>query len=233
MSRIGRHGAIWGALWVLAVLCVFEGRAVGQSASDAEAKALFEEGKAAFKEADYRLALRAFRKSYDLSGRGELHYNIGLAADRLRLDDEALAAFEAYLTEVESPAREEEVRERIRALRLSIAERDELKRQTTRKRPKSAIIGSSVLAGVGIAGVIVMGVALARSGQCVQENSAGDCIRREQNNKGLTAFYGVVGFGALAGAGLWFGLSGRKGRAENRQAKLLLRPGGVTISGEF
>ena len=82
----------------------------------------------AFEQADYESALVYFRHAYRLSHRGELQYNIGVAADRLQREEEALEAFEHYLEENEDPAREAEVQERIIALRQSIAERDATER---------------------------------------------------------------------------------------------------------
>lgn len=67
------------------------------SAQDAEARTAFEGAVAAFNDGDYESALVFFRRAYDLSGRAELLYNMGQCADRLRRDDEAIEAFEAYL----------------------------------------------------------------------------------------------------------------------------------------
>ena len=91
--------------------------------NDAAGREYFERGRAAFEEADYETALVYFRHAYRLSRRGELQYNIGVACDRLQREEEALEAFEHYLEETVDPTREAEVRERIDALRQSIAER--------------------------------------------------------------------------------------------------------------
>src|SRR5688572_22790375 len=53
---------------------------------DMRARQLFEEGRGLFAEQRYEDALDRFRRSYDLSHRPALLYNIGLAADRARLD---------------------------------------------------------------------------------------------------------------------------------------------------
>lgn len=53
-------------------------------AVDQEARGLFEAGRAAFSDGRFDDALRYFRESFELSGRVELLYNIGTAADRLR-----------------------------------------------------------------------------------------------------------------------------------------------------
>jgi tetratricopeptide (TPR) repeat protein len=97
-------------------------------ADDAAAKEYFEAGRVAFDQADYESALTYFRHAYRTSGRGALLYNIGVAADRLQRDREAVEAFEQYLETTEKPARESEVRTRIEALRESIAEREATER---------------------------------------------------------------------------------------------------------
>lgn len=202
-----------------------------QAGTDAEAKRLFEDGKEAFQDADYLGALDMFRRSYELSKRGELLYNIGLAADRMRRDQEAHDAFEAYLREVDEPSRKQEVQERIRALKRSIATRDALEKKARRRRPRSAIIGTAVLAPVGVAGVVAMAVGIGRSGTCV-EFSGLDCVKQTRTKKGTTALYGVVGFASLAGAGLWFGLTKREPR-NRRSAAIRLTPTGIQVAGSF
>lgn len=93
-------------------------------ADDAAAREYFEAGRVAFDQADYESALTYFRHAYRTSGREQLLYNIGVAADRLQRDQEALEAFEQYLDRTEKPARGSEVRTRIEALRKSIAEKE-------------------------------------------------------------------------------------------------------------
>src|SRR4051812_36351369 len=88
---------------------------------DQEARALFEAGKVAYTEGHYEDALGYFERSYRLSQRPGLQYNLGLAYDRLRRDREALTAFEAYLERGPDPEREQEVQNRVRALRISLA----------------------------------------------------------------------------------------------------------------
>jgi tetratricopeptide (TPR) repeat protein len=86
-------------------------------ADDAEARARFEAGRIAFGQGRYESALEDFRRAHDLTGRSELLYNIGSAADRLRLDGEALEAFEAYLAAVQESPVHPEVRRRVAVLR--------------------------------------------------------------------------------------------------------------------
>lgn len=97
-------------------------------ADDVAAREYFNAGRAAFDQADYESALTYFRHAYRTSGREALLYNIGIAADRLQRDKEALEAFEQYLDKTENPPREAEVRTRIEALEKSIAEKEATER---------------------------------------------------------------------------------------------------------
>ena len=212
---------------------------------DAAGREYFERGRAAFEHADYESALVYFRHAYRLSRRGELQYNIGVAADRLQREEEALQAFQHYLEEAEAPTREAEVRERIDALQQSIAERKAselaLEEATTRHRtsaqsvddarvPKSAIIGASTLAAVGVAGVAAMSVGLAKDGTCKRE-VAGQCVV-ENSATAWTWVYGGLGVAALAGSATWFTISAK--RAKNaRETQVSFGPTGLSVSGKF
>jgi tetratricopeptide (TPR) repeat protein len=214
-----------------------------QTPDDAAAREYFERGRAAFEQADYEAALVYFRHAYRLSHRGELQYNIGVAADRLQREEEALEAFEHYLEEGDDPEREAEVSERIVALRQSIAERKAtelaLEEATIRYQtptsdgariPTSAIIGSSALAAVGVASVAAMSVGLAKNGSCSQE-VAGRCVT-ENSATVWTWVYGGLGVAALAGAATWLGVSAKRSK-EKRKAQVSVSPMGVMVSGTF
>ncbi|MBT8468889.1 MAG: hypothetical protein KJN97_09085 [Deltaproteobacteria bacterium] len=129
-------GKTWGSVLNWAFLTIFVVGFVGpipaaaqEGADDAAAREYFKAGRAAYNQADYESALTYFRHAYRASGRGVLQYNIGLAADRLRRDREALEAFERYLEEAETLVREAEVRQRIDTLRKSIAEKEAAERE--------------------------------------------------------------------------------------------------------
>lgn len=111
-----------GASYALALACAVPASAQS-NAKDLAAREYFEAGRAAFEQADYESALRYFQHAHRMSGRAALWYNIGVAADRLNREQDALEAFERYLKETERPTREAEVREHIEALRRSIAEK--------------------------------------------------------------------------------------------------------------
>jgi tetratricopeptide (TPR) repeat protein len=219
-----------------------------QTPDDAAAREYFERGRSAFEDADYEGALVYFRHAYRLSQHGELQYNIGVAADRLQREGEALEAFEHYLEESENAAREGEVRERILALRRSIAEQEATARaleeasiryrtptlsetHSDRARvPRSAIIGSSALAAVGVAGVAAMSVGLAKDGSCSRE-VAGRCVT-ESSATAWTWAYGGIGVAALVGSATWLALSMKRSN-EQRKTQLSVSPTGVMVSGTF
>lgn len=113
-------------LLLLATPCAAHAQATEVRASDdAEARSLFEAGAEAFSNGRFERALEYFERSYELSHRPELLFNIGTAADRLRLDARALAAFEAYLEAAPDAENAAMVRARIAALERVLAEREE------------------------------------------------------------------------------------------------------------
>ncbi|MCS6857156.1 MAG: tetratricopeptide repeat protein [Sandaracinaceae bacterium] len=94
---------------------------IPRGAQDEEARRRFLEGRSAYEAGNYEEALRLFEEAYRLSPRPALLYNIGQAADRLRFDERALQAFEAYLevSPQDAPNRAE-VEKRIPYLRRRI-----------------------------------------------------------------------------------------------------------------
>jgi tetratricopeptide (TPR) repeat protein len=84
--------------------------------SDRKARALFKQGAEAYEDGRYRDAWDYFRQAYLLSKRPELLYNVGQAADRLRMDREALEAFKLYLARLPEAENRREVENRVRAL---------------------------------------------------------------------------------------------------------------------
>ena len=214
-----------------------------ETPDDAAGREYFERGRAAFDEADYETALVYFRHAYRLSRRGELQYNIGVAADRLQREEEALEAFRHYLEETEEPLREAEVRERIEALERTIAERNATKLALEEaamqprvsnadepRLPTSAIVGGSVLAALGVAGVAAMGAGLSKNGTCRREVD-GQCVV-ERSATAWTWVYGGLGAAALAGSATWFGVSARR-QKRKRETRVSIGPTGVMVSGKF
>ena len=92
-------------------------------ARDEEARSLFQAGRTAFGDGRFADARDYFRRAYELSGRAELLYNVGTAEDRLRNDEAALEAFEAFLAAQPEAPNRAEVEGRIAVLRDAIASR--------------------------------------------------------------------------------------------------------------
>jgi tetratricopeptide (TPR) repeat protein len=85
-------------------------------AQDEEARALYQAGRVAFDDGRFDDALEYFERSHELSGRPQLLYNIGSAADRLRRNAMALEHFEAYLEALPDAENRRSVEARIRLL---------------------------------------------------------------------------------------------------------------------
>ena len=237
----------WTLVCVALIAMACGSTAAAQRApDDAAGREYFERAREAFEDADYESALVYFRHAYRLSRRGELQYNIGVTADRLQREEEALEAFQRYLEETDEPTRAAEARERIGVLERSIAERKAtelaLEEATIRyesaqredgsgaRLPTSTIAGASTLAAVGVAGVAAMSVGLAKNGTCKQE-VGGTCVV-EHSATAWTWVYGGLGAAALAGSATWFGISTRRTKRK-REATVSLVPGGLVVSGKF
>lgn len=104
-----------------------EAQAASAPSSDAdrteEAKALFAAGRAAFDAGRFADALDYFERSYAISKRPGLLYNIALAHDRLRDDERALEAYDAYLAAVPDASNRAEAETRASAIRAALAAR--------------------------------------------------------------------------------------------------------------
>lgn len=111
--------AVGASLILVLTIGAWTGTGHAQSeSSEARARALFTQGRAAYDAGDFDEAVTAFREAYLLSGRPALLYNIGQS--ELRLDNHALAleAFEGYLRQTdEGDSLRAEVEERVRVLR--------------------------------------------------------------------------------------------------------------------
>jgi tetratricopeptide (TPR) repeat protein len=89
----------------------------------ARAKKAFAAGTRAYSNGDFETALARFKRAYELTGSPDLLYNIATVSDRMRLDEEALEAYEGYLeARPQSPDREH-VASRIDVLRSAIEAR--------------------------------------------------------------------------------------------------------------
>jgi tetratricopeptide (TPR) repeat protein len=120
MLRLLLSGLFAASLFLVPAL-VSVASAQTPTTSDAEARSLFEAGRIAYEAGRYQDSLQHFQRAYELSGRGALLYNIGSCLDRLRRDEEALAAFEQYLALGDAAPRRAEVEQRVAILRGNVA----------------------------------------------------------------------------------------------------------------
>jgi tetratricopeptide (TPR) repeat protein len=118
--------------------------AAQMSPAEAEARSVFDAGEVAFTAGHYADALVYFKRSYALSSRAALLFNIGLCHDRLREDDEAIEAYDRYLAEVPLAANRGEVDRRLEALRAA---------RTRRERAASAVQPEHVAQAAGAGAV--------------------------------------------------------------------------------
>lgn len=86
------------------------------SVDEMEGRARFEAGRAAFVAGRFNDALDDFQRAYRLTKNPVLLFNIGAAADRLRKDEVALEAFDAYLKQVPNAENRAEVQGRLQVL---------------------------------------------------------------------------------------------------------------------
>lgn len=247
VAMVGNLAKLVVGVGMFVALAVLSSTALAQKTTDDNGgREYFERGRFAFEEADYETALAYFRHAYELSRRAELQYNIGVAADRLQREEEALDAFERYLAETEKPTRAAEVRQRIDALERSIAQREvtELALEEAairyepptpdpldgKRLPTATIAGGTTLAALGAGGIAAMSVGLAKNGTCSQD-VGGMCVS-EHSATTWTWVYGGVGLAALVGSAAWFAVSAKRVK-EKRETRFSISPTGLMVSGAF
>jgi tetratricopeptide (TPR) repeat protein len=96
---------------------------LSRDAKISAAKKAFAAGTRAYAEGEFETALERFRRAYELTGSPDLLYNIATVSDRMRLDEEALEAYEGYLEARPDSADREHVASRIEVLRAAIEAR--------------------------------------------------------------------------------------------------------------
>ena len=218
------------------------------AATDDEARGLFLAGQAAYGRADFDAALGHFERAYELSGRAELLFNIGLAAQRARRRERALEAFREYLRLVPDAPNRADVEARI-------AEVEELVAASPDAPPDGPSDGSSAttvegdgpgaLPWVVIAGSAAVaiggGVLLVLSGSAVSnvedapEGTPWTDVSGSYDSAPLLSTIGVVMLAAgVVGAGVGVVLLSSGGSStESDAVALRLLPGGVTLGGRF
>lgn len=139
---------------------------------DAEARGLFEAGRAAFDGGRFEEALRYFERSYELSQRHELLFNIGHSAQLLGWYERAIEAFEAYLDLLPEGSMRARVEARLAALRQQLAadraqeEVDDEPSQPVapRERPEPDVPSSESVSRAGPLALLIGGGAVVAGG---------------------------------------------------------------------
>lgn len=197
--------------------------------ADEEARNLYEAGEEAFGAARYEAALEHFRASYALSHRPELLYNIGITADRLGRNDEALEAFRGYLaSDAVDEARRPDVEARVAALEHAAtvprAEPDPTTPIVLLVTGGALVVLSGVLIGVGITeNQIVQGAPLGASWA--------DYAGHQDTATGLLWSGGIA-----AGLGVGLVLAGVVGLvlpAPPTEVAMSIGPGVLSLRGRF
>ncbi|HEX6245506.1 MAG TPA: tetratricopeptide repeat protein [Polyangiales bacterium] len=94
----------------------------GDAAADEEGRGFFIAGRAAYLAGRYDEALERFERSYEMSGRHVLLYNIGSAAERAGQPKRALAAYRRFLEKEPDSELRPEVEGRIVALEARVVD---------------------------------------------------------------------------------------------------------------
>jgi tetratricopeptide (TPR) repeat protein len=94
----------------------------GDAAADEEGRGFFIAGRAAYLAGRYAEALERFQRSYDMSGRHVLLYNIGSAAERAGQPKRALEAYRRFLDKQPESELRPEVEGRIVALEAQVVD---------------------------------------------------------------------------------------------------------------
>ncbi|MCB9658244.1 MAG: tetratricopeptide repeat protein [Sandaracinaceae bacterium] len=192
----------WASVLALVLLVPCEFARAQQPASEEEARALFVAGRVAFDEGRFEDAHEYFTRSYELSHRPELLYNIGTCADRLGHQEEALEVFREYVAQSPESPKRAQVEARIAVLEQQVAERRalearagqvptpeqaarmaeqrdgppgaDLSREDERGSNTGLIVGLAVGGAVVVAAVVVMSVVLSGREGAPQYGVRGD-----------------------------------------------------------
>ena len=220
-----------------------------------EARALFAAAEAAYEDGRFADAEEHFRRSYELSGRHELLYNIGLSAEQARHDAAALEAYESFVERVPDSSHAARARNRIEALRSIVSgdtpaaspaepANDRSRVETSADTTTVSSGGSAapwIVVGAGaaaaIVGAVLVGVAAADV-SAVENAERGTAWADVSEAYGRSEALSIAGFVLLgvgvaaAGAGIGWALAEGGGSGE-ATAELRVGPGSLTLQGTF
>jgi tetratricopeptide (TPR) repeat protein len=193
-----------------------------------EARASYAEGRDAYARGEDQRALEAFERAHRESGKNELLFDIGIAADRLRADERAIDALSRFVDLFPELPEAEQARRHLDRLNQVMAEqkRAEPAATITARREESApstavqqsapelgaprsllIVGAVLAAGaIGSAGWWIQRSG-AREDRCLHDQQLCqnfEVVQREKRAAiGLTISLSVAAVGFLTGGGLW------------------------------
>ena len=204
-----------------------------QAKDKAEALALFEQGRAAYRDGQFAESVKLFTKAYALQPEPVLLYNLARSQEGLGDYPAAVDAYERYLAQAKDVKDRGSIEQRVATLRKSIAEkerlgreRDEAERAKEQAKPRPAGEGGEptaqtaspspwpwALVGVGAAGVVVGGIL---GGVALSKNSSADGApsqleasdgRSSAEGLALGSTIAFIAGGAIAGVGLIWGIA--------------------------
>ncbi len=206
------------------------------ASQDEEARSVFEAGRVAFDAGRFEDALEYFQRAHELSGRADLLFNVGTTLDRLRRDQEALDAFEAYVEARPDATNRSQVDARMAILRESV--RSAASEPATEERGR---LWTWVTAGAAVAfGGAAIGLWLAAGSQFDDlKASCGEtgCSDEEIDDSNVAMFDKlttaslVLSLAFTAGAITLFFVEPRS--AQDSSVRLQLGPGSALLRGTF
>jgi tetratricopeptide (TPR) repeat protein len=209
--------------------------------ADEEARGLHLAGTAAFEGGRFEEALAHYERAYELSGRPELLFNVGVAAERLRRDERALEAFEAYLEALPDAPNRPSVESRMEVLRSAIAASSQSARRDgeTPTADGGPGAGPWILTGaalaVAVTGGVLLGLGAAKKSD-VESAMGVEWTNVSGDYDGAIAFSSIgvallaVGGAALAAGIIWV-IAGSSGSESSTAVSV--SPLGVDVRGRF
>lgn len=264
-ARLLLGGEMRFLLIVLVALTCFvsTSRVDAQSASSRDgrieaAKKAFAVGTRAYGEGDFDTALHEFRRAYELTESPDLLYNIATVSDRMRLDEQALEAYEGYLSARPNSVDREHVASRIDILREAIearrqAEIDaeiearkaaiEAAARVKAERPLTQYVGPGpgpwITIGTGgatlVAGAILFGLGQ-RDQNAVENAPSGSSYStvQEQADRGPRRTKAGIALMSVGGAAVVGGLVWQlTGGHEEAMPEISIGPTGISVKGRF
>ncbi|MCB9597040.1 MAG: hypothetical protein H6719_30230 [Sandaracinaceae bacterium] len=236
------------SLSTLCVVAALAAPAAAQEASlDAEARALFDAGEVAYQAGRFEDAEQHFRRSYELSGRSALLYNVGLSAEQARHDEAALEAYRGFVASNPASDRVSRARTRIAALEARLGSATG---ESSEPGPSDGGASGGGDGGGFVGGVVLIGVgaAAAITGSVLVGLAAADVASVEGAERGTSwasvsdayersealsiAGFVLLGVGVAAAAvGVVLMVSG--GGDSGESARLRIGPGSLSLEGAF